>query len=60
MIELTKIDGKKIIINAEEIETVETMHDTIITFCSGHRITVKEQSWQVTQLVIEYKKNIYK
>jgi len=59
MIELTKIDGHKITINADEIETVETMYDTIITFCSGHRIIVKEQSSKITQLVVEYKKNIY-
>lgn len=56
MIELTKINGDKIIINAEEIETVETAFDTTITFRSGRKISVNETSEEITEKVVVFKK----
>jgi flagellar protein FlbD len=60
MIELTKINGDKITINAEEIEFVETTHDTIISMCSGRKISVIESTQDITQKVIDYKNKINK
>jgi uncharacterized protein YlzI (FlbEa/FlbD family) len=45
-------------VNAEEIETVETAHDTIITLRSGRKIIVKENSATIKEKTIEYKKSI--
>jgi flagellar protein FlbD len=59
MIELTKIDGKKITINAEEIETVETHHDTTISLKSGRKVIVQDLVGDITQKVIEYKKSCF-
>ncbi len=58
MIILTKIDDNQIMVNAEEIETVETAHDTIITLRSGRKIIVKENSATIKEKTIEYKKSI--
>lgn len=58
MITLTKIDGNPIMVNAEEIEIVETAHDTIITLRSGRKIIVKENSDTIKDKTIEYKKSI--
>lgn len=46
-------------VNAEEIETIETSHDTIITLKSNRKIVVRETDEQIRQLTIEYKKQIY-
>lgn len=59
MIELTKISGDKIIINAEEIETIETSHDSKITLKSGKKIMVKESSEEITAKSIAYKNECY-
>jgi len=59
MITLTKIDGTKVMVNAEEIETIETQHDTTITLKSGRKIVVRETSEEIRQLTIEYKKEIF-
>lgn len=56
MIILTKIDGNKITVNADEIETVESTHDTIISLKSGRKIVVKENYTEIISLVIEYKR----
>jgi flagellar protein FlbD len=59
MIEVTRLNDKKLILNAELIEKVEETHDTIITLTSGSKIVVKESGQEVKNLVILYKKEIY-
>jgi flagellar protein FlbD len=59
MISLTKIDGSEIIVNADEIESVDTSHDSTITLRSSRKIIVKESGEEIKKKVIEYKKQIY-
>lgn len=56
MIKLTKVDGREIVVNAEEIETVESSHDTTITLRSGRKIIVKETPEVISEQVIIYKR----
>ena len=42
MIDVTKLDGTKTLINQDFIETVETTPDTVITLTTGKKIIVKE------------------
>ena len=49
MIQVTRISGKDIIINADLIEFVETTPDTIITTTSGKKIIVKQMSFFSSQ-----------
>ena len=58
MIELTRINGERITVNAEEIETVETSFDTTIKFKSGRKINVKETPEEITEKVILFKKTL--
>jgi flagellar protein FlbD len=57
MIDLTRIDGRSIMVNAEEIETVETSFDSTITFVSGRRIVVKESSELIKERVVAYRRS---
>lgn len=59
MIEITRLNDKKLILNAELIEKVEETPDTIITLTSGNKIVVKESGQEIKNLVILYKKEIY-
>ncbi len=59
MIEVTRLNDEKIIINAELIEKVEETPDTIITLTNGSKLVVKESRQDVKNLVILYKKAIY-
>ncbi len=58
MIEVTRINDKKLTINAELIEKIEESPDTIITLVNGNKIIVKESRQEVKNLVILYKKEI--
>ena len=59
MIEVTRLKGKKMMINAELIETVEETPDTVITLTNGKKFVVSESVEEVTSLVIGYKRKIF-
>ena len=58
MINLTRLNDSKIVINSELIEFVEAIPDTIITLTTGQKIMVKESVEEVVDMVKEYKRSI--
>ena len=58
MIPVTRLNGKRFVINAEQIRFVETTPDTLITLVSGDKVMVKESMEDVVRLVIEYGRQI--
>ena len=58
MIEVTKLNESKVLINAELIESVEETPDTVISFVTGKKIIVKESRQEIKNLVILYKREI--
>ncbi|MBP8714433.1 MAG: flagellar FlbD family protein [Lachnospiraceae bacterium] len=59
MIEVTKINGTKILINPDLMELVEETPDTVITFTTGRKIIVKESRQEIRNLVKLYRKDIF-
>jgi len=59
MIEVTRLRGTKITINAELIEMIEETPDTVVTLTSGKKFIVGESSREVIDLVVEYKRKIH-
>ena len=59
MIELTKMNGQKILVNVDLIETVEETPDTVLTLLNGKKIIVKEHRQEVKNLVKSFKRDIY-
>lgn len=58
MIELTRLNGKQIIINSDLIESVEENPDTVVTLVNGKKIIVRENKYEVKELVKSYKKEV--
>ncbi len=58
MIEVTRLNGKGLMINAELIERVEESPDTVITLTTGNKLIVKESRQEIKNLVILYKKEV--
>jgi len=58
MIEVTKLGGDEIIINAELIESIQATPDTVITLTTDKKILVKDSVEEIVDKVIAYKKNI--
>lgn len=59
MIELSRLHGQKIIVNAELIEFVEETPDTMIITTTGKKIMVKESIPEIVEKVITYKKKCF-
>ena len=58
MINLTRLNDSKIVINSELIEFVEAIPDTIVTLTTGQKIMVKESVEEIVDMVKEYKRSI--
>ncbi len=58
MISLTRLNGKKITVNALLIESIEETPDTMITLTTGKKITVLENLDTTIGLIREYMKDI--
>ena len=59
MIEVTKINGTKVLVNPDLMELVEETPDTVISFTTGRKIIVKESRQEVKNLVKSYRKDIF-
>ena len=58
MISVTRMNGTELTINAELIETIEEVPDTVIALTTGKKIIVKESRQKVVNLVKLYKNDI--
>jgi flagellar protein FlbD len=54
MIAVTRLNGKKFVLNAELIRTVESNPDTTISLVNGDKFIVAESMEQVVKLAVEY------
>lgn len=54
MIEVTRLNGKRFVVNAELIRTVEEQPDTIITLINGDHLVVRETMREIVEKVIDY------
>ncbi len=58
MIEVTKLGGERIFVNADHIECVEAQPDTALLLGNGKRIVVLDKVADVVRKVIEYQRQI--
>ncbi len=58
MISVTRLNGKRMVINAELIRTVESNPDTTITLINGDHLIVKESVEQVVRLSVDYGRSL--
>ena len=59
MIEVTKINGTKVLVNPDLIEVVEETPDTVVFFTTGRKIIIKESRQEIKNLVKSYGKEIF-
>ena len=54
MIELTRLNNEKIVVNADLIEFLERTPDTLVTTSTGKKLMVKESIDEVIERVVAY------
>ncbi|MEX2672956.1 MAG: flagellar FlbD family protein [Phycisphaeraceae bacterium] len=60
MITVTRFSGKKFVVNAELIRTIDANPDTTITLINGDHLLVCESMEEVVRLAIEYGQTLRK
>ena len=59
MIELTRFNGDRFILNTDQIEMVECTPDTVISLLTGKKVLVKESVAEVVERALEYARRIH-
>jgi flagellar protein FlbD len=54
LIQLTRLNGKVFVLNAELIRTIEERPDTTVTLVNGDTLIVKEAMDEVVRRAVEY------
>jgi flagellar protein FlbD len=55
MIELTRLNGKAIVLNSDLIKTAEASPDTMLTLINGEKLIVRENCDEVVERIIAYR-----
>ena len=58
MIAVTRLNGKRFLVNAEQIRYIENTPDTMITLMNGDKIMVGESLEKVVELATDYCRKI--
>ena len=56
MIELTRLNGKPVVLNSELIVSLEATPDTVIALTSGLKLMVRESVQEVMERALQYRK----
>lgn len=56
MIEVTRLNGKKFVINIDLIETLEETPDTVITLKGGNKYVVSEPAEVLVRRIIDFRR----
>jgi len=59
VIELTRFNGERFVLNADQIEMVEGAPDTVIRLLSGKKLLVKESVAEVVERVLGYARRVH-
>ena len=59
MIHVTGFDTKEFILNADQIEKIEEVPESIITLINGKKYIVLESNEEIIKRVEEYKRRIF-
>lgn len=58
MIRVTRFDGTELVINADLVELLEAVPDTVITLTTGRKLVVQEDVDEVARRVREYRQEL--
>lgn len=59
MLLLTQLNGRRIVVNPEIVEFLESIPDTIITLTTGRKVIVREPIDLVTEMMDDYYRNFF-
>lgn len=58
MIEVTRLNGEKFMLNPHQIEFIERTPDTIISLASGRKVIVRDPAESLIERIVQYRRNL--
>jgi flagellar protein FlbD len=58
MIKVTRLDNKEFTVNADMIELIESIPETILSMSTGKKIVVREPVDEVVRRIVEYRHRV--
>jgi flagellar protein FlbD len=58
MIELTRLNGSRLIVNCDLIKYAESSPDTVLTLITGEKLIVLESSGEISRRTLEYRAQV--
>lgn len=58
MIQLTRLNGKSIVVNSDLIEFVENAPDTVITLITGEKVVVTETTEEILERIVLFRRRL--
>ena len=58
MIALTRLDGTTVLVNVDQIESIEQTPDTIVTLANGHKIIARETPDELVSRIVRFKQRV--
>jgi len=55
MIELTRLNGRPLVVNSDLIKTAEASPDTMLTMINGEKLIVREEIAEVVERILNYR-----
>ena len=59
MIQLTRLNHEKFLLNSDLIEQVDITPDTLITLTNSHKLLVRETAEEVVRLVLLFRQSVH-
>jgi len=58
MIELTRLNGRAMMLNSDLIKTAEASPDTMLTLINGEKVIVREEIAEVVERILAYRSRL--
>lgn len=58
MIAVTRLNGQRFVMNAEQIRYIESTPDTLVTLMNGDKVMVQESLEAVVEMAVAYQRQI--
>ena len=58
MIEITRLDNSRMVVNVEKIQSLQSTPDTVITFTNNVKMIVREPLEEISDKIMKYHRSV--
>ncbi len=59
MIEVTRLDNSTMVVNVEQIQSLQSTPDTVITFTNNMKMVVREPVEVISKKILNYQRSLH-